>query len=70
MHDAETRKSTMYGSVGAQTVTGPRSWELIQIFSFNETGDKLVRLDEFFDSKVYLDMIADMQKHGGEGGQS
>jgi len=33
------------------------------MMSFDETGQKLVRLDEFFDSKVFLDMTA-----GGRGG--
>ena len=59
--DADSRRSTLYGSITAQTPAGPREWELIQLFTFNEDGTKLTRLDEFFDSKVYLDMIADMQ---------
>ena len=66
MHDPETRKSTVYATITAETIVGPASWELIQMLSFNESGDKLVRLDEFFDSKVYLDMMANMHKQDVE----
>lgn len=56
MYDAESLKSTLYCDVSAETPHGHKSWELIQIMSFDQTGEKLTRLDEFFDSKVYLDM--------------
>ena len=37
---------------------------MIQFYTFNENGDKLTRLEEFFDSKAYLDVLAAV---GGRG---
>nr|POE87429.1 hypothetical protein CFP56_30018 [Quercus suber] len=50
--------------ISATTAVGQRTWDLIQMMSFNETGEKLIRLDEFFDSKVYLEMMQAMQESG------
>jgi len=63
-HDAETRRATILCTVGAQTSAGPKEWELVQMLSFDETGERLTRLDEFFDSKFYLEMVAQIHEKG------
>lgn len=63
-YDPENRKSVVHYSVSANFPIGPRTYELIQMLTFDETGEKSVRLDEFFDSKFYVDISAQLQAAG------
>jgi hypothetical protein len=62
MHDPESRKATIWANVSADAAVGPKDWQLVMMMSFDETGEKLVRLDEFFDSKLYVEMMEGLQK--------
>ncbi|GAB1741818.1 hypothetical protein NU219Hw_g7225t1 [Hortaea werneckii] len=60
IQDPMTLRGTFYSRVSA-TLPGNKifkDYEIVQMFTLNETGEKLLRLDEFFDSKVYLEMSA------------
>jgi hypothetical protein len=37
------------------------SMDLVMMLSFNEAGDKVTRIDEFFDSKTYTEFFAKAQ---------
>ncbi|KAI7462194.1 hypothetical protein KC367_g3425 [Hortaea werneckii] len=63
MQDATTLRSTVY-SLASATLPGNKTfehYELVQMFTLNKTGEKLLRLDEFFDSKVFLEMSSVMK---------
>lgn len=56
--DRDARKSVIYGNVDVQSLIGPASMELVLMMSFNDAGDKVTRIDEFFDSAVYNSFFA------------
>lgn len=63
MQDATALRSTVYSRVSA-TLPGNKTfkdYEIVQMFTLNETGEKLLRLDEFFDSKIYIEMTSMLQ---------
>ncbi|KAI6822742.1 hypothetical protein KC332_g1182 [Hortaea werneckii] len=65
MQDATTLRSTVYSRVSA-TLPGSntfKDYEIVQMFTLDETGEKLLRLDEFFDSKVYMEMSSVIKGH-------
>ena len=47
MYDAEARKAVAYGSVEVVSVVGEMAQDLVLMFSFNDAGDKITRIDEF-----------------------
>lgn len=58
MQDPMTLRCTVYSRVSA-TLPGNKTfkdYEIVQMFTLNETGEKVLRLDEFFDSKVFMEM--------------
>ena len=63
MHDTDLKKSTLYAIVDVKSILGPASMEFVMMLSFNETGDKVTRIDEFFDSAVYSDFFGKLQQH-------
>ena len=62
MFDAETQKGTLHAIVDVQSVIGPASMEFVLMLSFNETGEKVTRIDEFFDSAVYGRFFSELQE--------
>lgn len=48
----------VYTTIDITTVVGPSNYDMIQIYTLSEDGEKLTRLEEFFDSKVYLEVAA------------
>ncbi|RMY13813.1 hypothetical protein D0868_01797 [Hortaea werneckii] len=58
MQDPMALRCTVYSRVSA-TLPGNKTfkdYEIVQMFKLNETGENVLRLDEFFDSKVFLEM--------------
>lgn len=65
MQDATTLRSTVYSRVSA-TLPGNNTfkvYEIVQMFTLNETGEKLLRLDEFFNSTIYVEMSSVIKDH-------
>jgi len=68
MFDAEARQSVVHGFAHMTLADGRREKsEMVQLMSFDESGEKLVRLEEFFDSKRYLEILAGGKENGEEG---
>lgn len=53
VYDTEARKSVLHGISVAESVVGPYRNEMVLITTFNETGDKAVKIEEFFDSAYF-----------------
>ena len=68
MFDADTRKGVVHGNADVLSVIGPASIEFVMMLSFNETGEKVVRIDEFFDSAVYSSFFMKLQEFVNQGG--
>ena len=62
MYDAENRKAVVYAHVYVTTAGGEQDWELVQMLSFDESGEKVTRFEEFFDTKVFLDQMEAMNQ--------
>ena len=56
--DVEAKRSVVYGHADVQSVIGPASIEFVMMLTFDGMGEKVVRIDEFFDSKVYSEFFA------------
>lgn len=54
----EERRAVCRSSITATTPFGPYSNDYVWFFDFNETGDKIVRITEFFDSKAAAEILA------------
>ena len=68
MFDAEARQSVVHGFAHTKFPDGRETQsEMVQFMSFEESGEKLVRLEEFFDSKKYLEMLAGGNAQDEEG---
>ena len=61
MYDVDTMKSTLHAIVDVQSVIGPASMEFVLMLSFDESGNKVTRIDEFFDSAVYSSFFTELQ---------
>ena len=70
MFDADTRKGTIHGNADVLSVIGPASIEFVMMLSFSETGEKVTRIDEFFDSAVYSNFFAKLQEHVSQNGRN
>lgn len=61
--DAEGKKAMVYSSLRISVPSGQDfEYDMIQIMSFNEDGTLMTRLEEFFDSKAYLEVLESVQK--------
>ncbi|KAI5362371.1 Putative NTF2-like domain superfamily protein [Septoria linicola] len=58
IYDVGQKKATVYTTIEIVTAVGPFNYEMIQIYTLSGDGEKLTRLEEFFDSKVYLEVAA------------
>ncbi len=67
-HDPEARRSVMYAVVAIKSAVGAYEMELVMMLSFTETGEKVVRIDEFFDSAVYAGFFAKVQELQSQSG--
>ncbi|KAK5163251.1 uncharacterized protein LTR77_010837 [Saxophila tyrrhenica] len=68
-YDTEARGACLHGKVDTQSPIGPVTMEFVFMIKFNEAGDKMARIDEFFDSKVYTEFfgrVEEAMKQGGE----
>ncbi|GIZ43410.1 hypothetical protein CKM354_000663800 [Cercospora kikuchii] len=62
IHDPESLQSVLHGFFNILTPKDhPVRLEVVMLFKFNETGEKFVKVQEFFDSKVYLESTKAMQ---------
>lgn len=52
MYSEAGRKGTVHAQVSINTRVGPKQWELVETMVFDESGKKVMRFEEFFDSKV------------------
>ncbi|KAK4894719.1 hypothetical protein LTR27_007107 [Elasticomyces elasticus] len=66
LHDAEAKKSMIHGFSTATSPAGPYRMELCLMMSFNETGDKVVKMEEMFDSAYYGDLMSKLQAMAGQ----
>ena len=55
---ADERRAVCRSSVSATTPVGPYSNEYVWFLVFDETGQKIVSITEFFDSKAAADLLA------------
>ncbi|KAJ9617033.1 hypothetical protein H2200_000754 [Cladophialophora chaetospira] len=53
VYDAEARKSVLHGISTSESIVGPYRNEVILITTFNESGDKAVKIEEMFDSAYF-----------------
>ncbi|CAK1363289.1 hypothetical protein CB0940_04613 [Cercospora beticola] len=68
IHDPESLQSVLHGFFNILTPQDhPVRLEVVMLFKFNETGEKFVKVQEFFDSKVYLESTKAMQAAAKEG---
>lgn len=63
VYDTEARRSVLYATVDTLTVIGPASMEFVMMLKFDETGNKVTRIDEFFDSAVYSSFFGRLQEY-------
>ncbi|KAK3684537.1 hypothetical protein LTR37_020179 [Vermiconidia calcicola] len=71
IYDAEARKSVLYGRSTAISPVGPYDMELCLILSFNEMGEKVVRMQEMFDSATYTSFMAKVKQYAeAQGGEA
>ena len=54
----EERRAVCRSSLEAMTPYGPYNNEYVWFFYFNESGDQVVRITEFLDSKAAADILA------------
>ncbi|KAK4906881.1 hypothetical protein LTR49_024031 [Elasticomyces elasticus] len=66
LHDAEARKSMIHGFSTATSPVGPYRMELCLMMSFNEAGDKVVKMEEMFDSAYHGDLMSKLQEMAGQ----
>ncbi|GIZ45502.1 hypothetical protein CKM354_000866500 [Cercospora kikuchii] len=65
--DAEGKKAMVYSSLKITIPSGREfEYDMIQIMSFNEDGSLMTRLEEFFDSKAYLEVLESVQNGHGQ----
>ncbi len=60
--DEESRRAAFYGEVDTESPFGSQSLELVMMLSFTGDGEKIRRIDEFFDSAVYSAFFARVQE--------
>lgn len=65
-YDEPSKRAAFHGKVDVDSVVGENTLELVMMLSFNETGDKVTRIDEFFDSAVYAAFFAKVQELGSQ----
>ena len=59
----------MHGNAETETVIGPFTIEIVMMLTFNDTGYKVKRIDEMFDSAVYSGFFAQLQEQVAQSGQ-
>ncbi|EXJ55618.1 hypothetical protein A1O7_08547 [Cladophialophora yegresii CBS 114405] len=62
VYDAEAHKSVLHGISTSESVVGPYRNECILITSFNEAGDKAVKIEEMFDSAYFQQFSQRLQE--------
>lgn len=69
MHDTDARRSVMFGKADVDSLVGEETIEFVMMLSFDEGGEKITRIDEFFDSATYgafFAKVQEMQQAGAE----
>ena len=65
MYDTEARKAAVHGITTADTVFGPFVNEVSLFFDFDESGEKIVRVQEMVDSAAVAGAMAKLQELRG-----
>jgi hypothetical protein len=72
MYDVDARKSMIHAFSDAESPVGPYHIELVLILTFDNAGEKVIKMEEFFDSAYFAQFTAKMQAavsaqdgHGG-----
>ncbi|KAF2215292.1 hypothetical protein CERZMDRAFT_82325 [Cercospora zeae-maydis SCOH1-5] len=65
--DAGGRKAMVYNSLNITIPSGQEfAYDMIQIMTFDGDGTLMTRLEEFFDSKAYLDVLQTVRNGGDQ----
>jgi hypothetical protein len=70
MYDVEARKSMVHTFSDAESLVGPYHIELMLVLTFDDAGEKIVKMEEFFDSAYITQFLAKVESamsvQGGE----
>jgi hypothetical protein len=61
-YDAEERTSVLHGISISESIIGPYRNECVLITTFNEAGDKAVKIEEMFDSAYFAQFSQRLQE--------
>lgn len=61
--DEHSRQSVAHGFSTATTAIGPYKMEAMIFMKFDETGEKIVKIDEMMDSAYMADFLAKLTAH-------
>ena len=63
LYDEQARTSVCHGFSTATSAIGPYNMECVIIMKFDESGEKIVRIDEMMDSAYMTDYLAKLTAH-------
>ncbi|KAK4500149.1 hypothetical protein PRZ48_008335 [Zasmidium cellare] len=52
-YDVDQKKASVYGTLECDGLAGPKKTDFVMMFSFNEDGTKIARIDEYLDTDFY-----------------